>query len=385
MAMHYVDQLTGSSANVLNLQCFVGRYLPNVKVVEPFVLSDGTILGVSLSSTFHILNDRRPEEANKVKLGDLFDLDKWTTPSEAKYYAPFVSWNDFMNNHPTEVILVHHTWTHDECNPLEMRNATKEFIAETDFEVVRQVCLNFRKTGVLSPQELIDMIYGTSYKPTNAVVIFYYWGGIVSNVQGYRFSIKDTSCNRANDVRLTHHSKRISNDVKEYTSKYMSSSRYIAVMIRFEHYGINRRLSKMSSDTQRRTLMECFKTISSKVESLKREKNIKDTLLAMDFSRQGSCALWGKDNPYLDVNVLNQTVPTLFELLFGQSFKQDRWEKSFSDVADFQAPGYVGVLQKTLAASADCLIVVGGGSFQGSTVTLHNEMHPGTQCVLNLC
>ena len=381
MTMHYVDQLTASSANFLSLLCFVRHHLPNVKVVEPFLLSGGTILGVSLSSTFHIRNDRHPKNANTVKLSDLFDISK------VKNYGPVVSWSNFMNDHPRQLILVHHMWTKGaKCYLKEMIKATKEFVAENDFKIVRNICLNFEETGVLSPQELIDTIYGTSYNPTDVVVVFYYWGGIVDYVQRYRFSVKGTLCQRGHSaVHLTHHSKRISNNIKEYTNRYMSGSRYIAVMIRFEHYGINRRLSKMSSDTQRTTLMECFKTISSKVESLKREKNIKDTLLAMDFSRQGSCALWGKDNPYLDVNVLNQTVPTLFELLFGQSFKQDMWEKSFSDIADFEDPGYIGILQKGLAANADCLILVGGGTFQGSAEMLYNNLHPGSKCVLKLC
>ena len=61
MAMHYNDQITGSIANVMNLQCFVGHHLKEVKVVEPFLNSIGSILGVSLSPSYEKLD---PQDMN---------------------------------------------------------------------------------------------------------------------------------------------------------------------------------------------------------------------------------------------------------------------------------------------------------------------------------
>ena len=90
-------------------------------------------------------------------------------------------------------------------------------------------------------------------------------------------------------------------------------------------------------------------------------------------------------NPYLSLEVLNETVPEMFELLFGDSFDQDEWEQSFESVAHFKVSGYIAVMQKTLAANSACLVLVGGGSFQASTKELYNELHPDSDCVIHLC
>ena len=382
MAMHYTDQLTGSSANFLNLQCFTGHHLKNVKTVEPFLLSIGTILGTHLSPSFENL---RPDEVNIVKLSDIFDIGSWEAYTNSRKYAPFVSWNTFLQRHPKQLILVHHTWTTKECDPLIMTNMTKEFIKDNEFEVVRRVCLDFRQTGVLSVQKFVEVVYGP-YNPDQVVAVFNFWGGIAGGIQTYRLSIRGTTCGRGNDVRLSHQSKLIAGDVKNYTAQYMNNARsYVGIMIRFEYYGINHNLASQPPNSQRSKLLDCFKKLSTKVESIKREKNIKETLLTMDFSRYGSCAFWRKKNPYIDISVLNETVPNLFEMLFGNSFSLDEWEQSFVSVAHFKVPGYIAIMQKTLAANSDCLLVIGGGSFQGSAKTLHNELHPGAGCVVNMC
>ena len=381
-SMHYTEQLTGATANFLSLQCFVGHHLKNVVTVEPFLITIGTILGTTLSISHEKF---KPEDANKVKLTDIFDRESWEAYTKSRKYAPFVSWYSFLENHPKQIIFVHHTWTTKECDPEIMNNSTKEFIIDNKFEVVRRVCLDFRKLGTITAEQFVKAIYG-DYSPDSVVVLFNFYGGIVSGVQNYRLAVKGTTCNRGNDIRLTHHSKLISNDVEDYVTRYMHKAKnYIGVMIRFEYLGINHNLASKSADSQRKTLMECYKSVSSKVESLKREKNVNDTLLAMDFSRHGSCAFWRKKNPFISINVLNETVPQFFKMLYGESFDQDEWEQSYDSVAHFKVAGYIALLQKALAANSACLVLVGGGSFQASAKTLHNELHPGAGCVVQLC
>ena len=386
MALHYSDQLTGSCANVFNLQCFAGHHLENVGVVEPFLLMT-SVLGTNLSSynNWHNL----PKE-NRVKLSNIFDIKAWSKYSDSRHYSPLVSWESFIRKHPTFLILVYHTWKID-CNHQDhldkvMIDATNNFVQENGFEIVRHVCLDFRKTGIISPKRLIDEIYGP-YNPSRVVVIFNVWGGIIlDKVTNFRLAVSGTCCNRLNDQRLSRHSELVSRDVIKYTSRYMNNTKkYVAVMIRFEYYGIKHKLINQSPESQHRRLVKCFQNIGSKLKSLKYDKGIKHTLLTMDFSKHGSKDLRGNKNPYLNMTVLNETVPKLFEVMFGNSFSLDEWEQSFVSVAHFKVPGYIAIMQKTLAANSDCLLLVGGGSFQESAKTLHNELHPGAGCIIELC
>ena len=385
MALHYSDQLTGSCANVFNLQCFAGHHLDNVYVVEPFLLMT-SVLGTNLSSynNWHNL----PTE-NSVKLSNIFDIKAWSNYSDSRHYSPLVSWESFIQKHPTFMILVYHTWNL-ECNHQDhldkvMIDATKNFVQENGFEIVRHVCLDFRKIGVISPKSLVDKIYGP-YNPSSVVVIFNVWGGIIlDKVTNFRLGVSGTHCNRLNDQRLSRHSELVSRDVIKYTSKFMNNTKkYVAVMIRFEYYGIKHKLINQSPESQRKRLLECFQNIGSKLESLKHDKSIKHTLLTIDFSKHGSKDLRGNKSPYLNMTVLNETIPKLFEVMFEKSFELDEWEQSFVSVAQFKVPGYIAIMQKTLAANSDCLLLVGGGSFQESAKTLHNELHPGAGCIIEL-
>ena len=306
--MHYSDQMTGSTGNVLNLQCFVGHHMKEVRVVEPFLHPLGSILGASLSPSYDKLD---PQDMNTVKLSDILDINKLTDYARSRRYAPLVSWNNFLNSHPNGLILVHHTWYSNECGDY-MTEATKEFVTENGFDIVRQVCINFRNTGVLSPQKFLDTIYG-EFKPNEVVVIFNRWGGLVNHVEDFRLSVSGTPCYRANNIRLFHHSKLISSDCKDYSTRYLNKTdSYMAVMVRVEYFAINHKLHTLSAEAQHNKLMECFKNITAKVESVKRERNINDTLLTMDIGKHGSIAFRTKKISRLDINVLNQVAHDFF-------------------------------------------------------------------------
>ena len=381
MAMHYSDQITGGSGNVMNLQCFVGHHLKDVRVVEPFLAPIGSTLGVALSPLFEKL---KPQDMNTVKHSDIFDMNEWKNYAKSRKYAPLISWEDFMKITPKKLILVHHTWSTKDCGDT-MVASTKEFVSNNSFAVVKRVCLNFRYLGVLSPKQLQDTIYGT-LKPTEIVVIFNRWGGIVQHVEDFRISVKGTTCDRGKEIRLWHHSKQLSNDVKEYARRYMNkTSQYLAVMIRVEYFAIYHHLNKQPVDVQRSKLMGCFKDIDQKVKSLKKDKNINSTLLTMDVGKYGSIYFRSGKSSGMDIDVLNKAVPEFFEMMFGKSFTQQIWEDSFKSVARFNAPGYIAIMQKELAARSVCLLVVGGGSFQSSAKTLYNEFHHGPRCILGAC
>ena len=385
MAMHYSDQMTGASANLMNLQCFFGHHLKDVRVVEPFLHPIGSTLGVSLSPSFDKLER---QNMNTVKHSDVFDSGEWEKYSSSRKYAQLISWNDFMKTCPKKLIVVHHLYSSpkkdSQCDPKYMIGATQEFVTENRFEVVKQVCLNFQHSGVLSPKGLIKAIYG-DFKANEVVVIFNRWGGLSSGVENFRLAVNDASCKRGDNIRLFHHSKQLLSDVNKYSSKYMNKAiQYEAVMVRLEYVVINRRLAGKPVDVQRKQITECFNDITRKAAAAKAERNITTVLLTMDVGKYGTIG-FRKNNPRLGREVLDETVPKFLSDLMGESFSQSEWEDSFESVARFNAPGYIAIMQLELAARSLCLIQAGGGSFQATARTLHNELHRDSRCTLSAC
>ena len=391
MAMDFSDQMTGASANLMNLQCFAGRHLVNVSVVEPFIHPIGSKLGVGLSPSF---NNLKPENMNTVKHSDVFDSKEWTQIASSNKYAPLITWNEFMSICPKKLILVNHVYTGGiNCDGLHniVVNATKEFVTENKFEVVKRVCLNFRSTGVLSPEQFIDKIYG-DFKANEVVVIFNRWGGFSIYVENYMLSVKGTPCIRGKEKRLYHHSKQLLSDVKQYSDRYMGkSANYLAVMVRVEFFAIKNHFYELPADVQRAKLMKCFNSINQKVMTLKREHSINAILLTIDVGKHGSMRFRMNQGRYAytpsaNMTVLNETVSKFLVSLMGHSFSQTEWEDSFELVARFKVPGYIASMQLELAANSVCLLQAGGGTFQQSAMRLYNELHhDSTRCTLSAC
>ena len=386
MAMHYSDQMTGASTNLMNLQCFVGHHLKDVRVVEPFLHPTGSTLGVSLSPSFDKLER---QNMNTVKHSDVFDSGEWEQYCSSRKYAQLISWNKFMKTCPKKLILVHHLYSalvkkESQCDPKYMMAATREFVTENRFEVVKQVCLDFKYTGVLSPEGLIKAIYG-DFKANEVVVIFNRWGGLSGRVENYRLAVNGTSCRRGDNIRLFHHSKQLLSDVNKYSIEYMNESiQYVAVMVRLEYVVINWRLSGQSVDAQQKKITKCFNDITQKAMAAKMERNITAILLTMDVGKYGTIGFRRK-KPMLSRKVLDETVPQFLKDLMGESFSQSEWEDSFESVARFNAPGYIAIMQLELAARSLCLIQAGGGTFQATAETLYNELHRDSKCFSNAC
>ena len=389
MALDYSDQMTAASANVMNLQCFIGHHVKGVKVIEPFINPKGSLFGVSLSPSYTMSQGYKLklEEINSVKLSDVLDINEWQHYASSRKYSPLVSWSNFTKDCPKKLILVYHKWG-GHCNPSMMVNATREFVIENNFEEIRNVCIDFRKTGILSHQDFVETIYG-HFKPSESVVVFNKWGGIENHVSDFRYSIKGTPCTRGHEIHLFHHSTQISKDVKEYSMRYMNKTeRYVAVMVRLEHFALKHNFSHLSTEFQHSKLNRCFNDINKKVKTLKQERTISGTLLTMDVGKYGCSEFRLKRarGAIVNLTVLNQTVRDFFKSFFNNSMTQDIWEESFESVAKFHVPGYIAIMQKVLAASSVCLLLAGGGSFQGNANKLYNELHSAdSKCVFHVC
>ena len=107
---------------------------------------------------------------------------------------------------------------------------------------------------------------------------------------------------------------------------------------------------------------------------------MKYVFLTLDCRKQGSDIFSTKDKTAA-VALLSDSIVSLYKKLYGNSSTLEEWDESFYAVSSFRNEGYIAMLQKYLAASGDCLITAGGGTFQGTARTMYTRYHSGNGCI----
>ena len=401
LAVHYSDQLTGSAANILSLQCWASTLKADVRVVEPFI-HYGSILGVSLepfpskiNNTILITDDntevRMTDEENKVKLSDIYNADFWSNQTKIYRYAPLVSWKEFIHNAPKRLILVDKSCDNPSLKCMQCRNNFSQSILFHDsavkfanfvgFEIVRKVCYDLK---LYNPSDFIEIVYG-EYNPKDTVVIFNHWGGIKTDDLQYRipialdfFAIK---CERTNNFFFLTNSERIRRESARYVAKYLPKAKeegYISVMVRMEHSALNLGLRKFSKKDQLELMFTCVNKIVAEVTTMKNTLKISSVFLSTDSGKYGSIYLRQLSDSRIDNEVLNSSLDYLYKKLFGDSVKITEDMEKIEDIASSKTPGYVAMLQRNIAANATGLILAGGGKFQDMTSELYDYYHHNT-------
>ena len=90
--------------NLISLQCWANSLGTSVRVVEPFLRRSW--LGLDDQHRIR-MNESGEKDMMSVTLSDIYDMDKWRHFTASKGgYAPFTSWDDFLENAPRKVIIV---------------------------------------------------------------------------------------------------------------------------------------------------------------------------------------------------------------------------------------------------------------------------------------
>jgi hypothetical protein len=397
LALSYFDQLTGSVANLLSMQCWAPSISPRVRVVEPFL--QGAVLGLD-TAHLNISNAPNSDSRESVTLFDVYDRAQWVKYTTTRNYTPLVGWDHFIKTAPLRLIIVdRQCFGKKKGKCMECRRRSVLFLRSVralvdgyGFQEVQRVCY---------PMELIQrnsfrrLVY-QDYPPEEVVVVFNTWGGIQLSNFMFRLGISGTGMGRCN--RNLYYdgyplSTRMKRDAARYTQRYMPEAvteGYISVMVRLEQFSIRHHYFEGKSHEEILILLQGFyMTIIEKVRHLKSKLKTRNVFLTMDCGGQGS-GYFAKNttitknatNESALAELLSNSMDGFFAMLYGNSSSVKEWEDSFYSVSSFRNRGYVATLQKHLAANGTCLITAGGGAFQSTAMLLFSQYHPGTKCFL---
>ena len=368
LAYNYYDQQTAALKNLFSLQCWAAQL--NMPVVEPFVVE-------SMFQT-PLENDVR----DLLRFSDFYDMEQWNEGFvKPNSFLPFVSWEDFVQNSPRDVILVQTpkpSWFGNACSFPEMKQWYSCFFRRHHFRIVREVCIPLEKNKQMTMDEFNHLVLNKYYKLRNVTVIFELWRGICVTKDCLDYSINtitDSKCDRLtlidpNTYLQMKVSKRVNQDADLYVHRYLKNSGYISLMLRLEHSIIHVRTKDIVS--------KCTKGAQDIWKWLKNENQLNVTFLTWDIGRFGSASF--EENKYRWKKYkITQNAKSLFTAIYGHSTSVKEWENTFVDVCGITNPGYIALLQLSIAARAKCIVLIGGGSFQRHALQMYKYQHPQTQ------
>lgn len=374
------EQQTKASDNLFGLQCWAKTLFVNI--VEPFIENSHFV--VPLSS----------DQSNLLRYRDIFDLDVWQLLTMQHRFAPLASWATFLGNAPRELIVVRFKYlsakmskkrkssnesvTHfavtssykEGCDVnMELSRKIQYLMSEHNFTVVRKVCFNFALGDELTLLQFNRHLYG-GLSPNAVTVLMEEWRGLGSLDNGKRVVLLNACLpsKYVQSVTYTWPSQQLICNAKKYRQKYLKTANYISLMVRTEKI--------LSLNSSRDFMANCLNETLKSWRALVDATGMTTTFLAMDIGSYGSDSLVEQNSnskyyPFLDI------YEVFLRELFGPRATIKTWESGFETVAVKRDLGYIGSLQKTLAAQSRCMVLSGGGTFQKHAQHIYNRINHG--------
>lgn len=377
VAFHYYEQQTQALHNIFQLQCVADSF--GMKIVEPFVIDS------MFGFPFEEFISPEPTQPH-LRVSDLINLDLWNKHTSLYDYPPVSSWETFLQEAPRNLVLscIRYRQPPNIKIPVpgyNFRNGCKErcfrkfdrsvkFLSGHGFKVVHKSCSNFVDfAGSVSLGNFKENILST-YHPADVTVLLNEFRGLFGL---YRLPLQ-SHCGIDNDDYYGNISVLPSSQILDQADKYagevFKGKPYVSVIARIERITLH-----LHQD-----IRKCAEKVHDILMGIKSTSGTEEVFLSMDVGKFGSK---GASTP--DILAHGQL---LFQTIYGEAgWTFDEWEKSFDQISSSSNEAYVANLQRTITAKSECLIMFGGGGFQGQARRLYEKFHTDKdqQCIYRVC
>ena len=304
------------------------------------------------------------------RFSDVYDMDYWNDLSHKTNSSLLVPWEDFIEKAPRNLITVnikygaskkvpeHEGMSYREgCSRKASWNRLVEFLERKHkFAVVRKICINFSYNKEFDSNEFYKEVFGSN-KPSDSTVLFGQWRGLSSR----RVQVRGTGCDTPKATVDAEPSKQVLQVAEEYRDQYLKTRDYVAIFARME--------KAKQQKKQQGTVTNCFHETLESWRKMVSTTGINTTFLSTDVGRLGSTSFkTAKDD-------FHGAFSEFFATIYGDKLTISQWESTFESASGTSHPGYIGMLQKAIAAQASCVLFVGGGSFQRNALNLYRRRH----------
>ncbi len=394
LTVRYNGQQSAGIRSLISQRCWIGSSTLPMLIVEPF-LHDSYVEGIRTNG--------KPNSA--FTLADYFDMDWFESSIHAVDYGRLVSWENFLNNAPRDVILVQavnvkkwgvhqrqvpkilwETQARSECY-LVSDEQLKALFVSANFCTRKVVKIHTTSTVAFTEEELHKHIL-KGWHPSSLTLVFDKWVGawhIPPNLESR------TVCDGVHEFGLPgnlHASKKLIEHARKYELLFNSGDKPfgVAVMIRSEHLLIK----TLEREDFYNTFRMCLREVSNVTDDLMSTKPSTRPFVTVDIGKYGSTSFRSSPSPVVEMwrrKALKEVRRTVL-VLFQGNMTFDDWEDSFPLAADgIQDRGYIAALQRTVASRADCLVLVGGGQFLKLALHMYLRTHPlpSKRCIHFVC
>lgn len=403
VTMNYNSQMTRAIRNLMGQQCWARSMVGlSFSIAEPF------------SSESKLVHYRRFWDGMKKKrlhdavlFGEYFDLDFYNKVSFDENSSQVTRWTDFLNTKaPRKLItvtlpsqkcdfdLVQHTEKLEkQVSPCLYGKNLNELISglKDRFKLVsvKKVCLDCRKLKhKLSLKEFRDMLFGGDTDTSEYIVLMNTWRNFAFTKSWLEVPSYCKEAENPKSSKRLISSSSVANHSKLYKEKIIKHKKVVAVMFRIERFLTLKVLNK-SNESLESCIEKTLKIHNKLVDEIGSTKA--GTFITLDIGRFGSKLMknnesvskYGQDS----LESINKSVQKMISTIYDGQFKSmEEYEDTFVDITGgITERGYISMVQRSIATEADCLIVMGGGSYQQVAISQYLNNHPSKQCIHAVC
>lgn len=392
ISLRYGGQQSGGAGSLASLQCWIKSFDLPMLIAEP-----------ALKRSKFYAGDKA-----KLRLGDIFDITKFNNLDVGKKeYGQIAPWEQFLKNAPREIVYVKivdskseqdfSSWDTNitlmdtaDCNlPSEF-----EFLQHYKFCVTKYVVFHvhdknpfFTKStySPFPPKEIYKHLFQEA-QPREVTLIIDHWLPMYC-VPNYQLTTPEICRNvHYNGRRLIHASPHLLKHVEKYEQLFLQPRTTVAVMLRSEHL-INwvagqsgRKDGELNKAKLNQTVQGYLDEVVKVTKNLKKWFPEGKTFVTLDAGRYGSGS-WRSMFPRIGYSegksIMLEALKKRVESLIENSMTFKEWEDSFLQVTgNITDGGYIAALQRTIGSRADCLVLVGGGTFGLGAISEYVHSHP---------
>ncbi len=378
-------------------QCWLGSFNLPMYIVQPFIQNS-------------IVHTVPSNSSGVLTMSNFIDISHYNAESRRQGWGEVVSWEDFQEEGPRNVIYVQ---TKGIRNCRCMYEEEKEEEGETpmvlweakhpldclhlnhpgpllylagkgkQFCVVRLVAVH-PNPHICTATEMHRTIFG-EWKPEDVTLVFQRWcpGMYIPNPALADPGVCRRACNEGLKNKFLP-SHQLLGHARKYEALHSEDGRHykVAVMLRSEHV-----LVSLERTQWNRALYICLTRTSNLMTHLQSKAETRQSFLTVDIGSYGSNSWKSILESHKDRLILQRIKGTLVRWL-NHSVTYRNWENGFTNVSGgIQDRGYIAALQRTIASRADCLVLLGGGNFLRLALDdyLSHHPEPSSWCLHFVC
>ena len=398
--LNYVGQQGSGLQALVSLQCTISSFDLPVRIPEPLLVN---------SRFYTFTSDDKVKDKKRIKFSDVFDIEHFNEVSQSLGYPFMESRENFLAFAPRDVVFVDVksvsefaprnqqaikvVWPSNDSadnDGLEKEIRTLEKVQQklgiegSKFTVVKILEVTTYSdelhSYIMSENEFREDILG-NLALDNVTIIFSTWRTLWHIVNHHsRNPHKCLGVGYSSDKDQFYPSQRLLSDADRYESMFLSSGYNVAVMFRIERLLLF--IQALGENNEKWTMNKC---LDEAIRTTQRVQRNAKPMITLDLGKFASSS-WSERNRNI-IAMTEKVVPKISSLFNGEWNIKD-WEKSFIKAAGgVEDKGYIAALQRTLASRADCLVMIGGGSFQDLAMKNYIRNHPNLedQCIHSVC